>query len=95
MVQPPYGTVVRLLWAATEHWEVLDGRYAAGGIDPFSLPLTRLLNLLYFSFIENLSKEDRQRFDTELLQPLPGARVTAEAVEMEMEMFRRAQAIAR
>jgi hypothetical protein len=69
-VRPPYDTAVRLHLIAREHWDSIDGRCAAEGVDPFQLPPHRFCNLIYAWALERV--EDAAKFDAELAMPLPG-----------------------
>jgi hypothetical protein len=73
-IRPPYDTAVRLHLIAREHWDAIDGKCAAEGIDPFALAPHRFCNLIYVWAIERV--ED----DAELAMPLPGRQRRAPSV---------------
>lgn len=85
-----YPGLFRLFILTAYHWREIDGKSAGQGLDPTSLPLRRFLNYVYTTFVENLTAEDREKFDTELFAPLPGTNpdaVTEAVVEEELAMF--------
>ena len=92
MVLPPYESVYWLLGIAAYNWGTYDGRYAQSGVDPFSLPFVRLLNVLFATFYDSVSTDEKALldFETKIAMPVPGVqrRVSAEVVEDEMALFR-------
>lgn len=49
-----------------------DGECASRNIDPLYLPLSRLLNLIYWYATRNAPIEEIRKFDTRLFRPPPG-----------------------
>jgi hypothetical protein len=70
VVGPPYQVVQRLIGIAGSYWAEIDGQCAASGFDPLDLPPDRFFNFIYYWAVNRV--EDRQKFEHELLAPLPG-----------------------
>lgn len=75
MVGKPYRAGAHLIGLAASDWRVLDGEAALQGINPLRLPPHRFFNYLYVYFTRHLTPEQREQFDTSLLQPLPNEKV--------------------
>lgn len=75
MVRKPYRRGARLTLLAAANWVALDGDAALKGINPLRLPPHRFYNYLYVWFTRALNAEQREKFDMDLLQPLPNEKV--------------------
>lgn len=84
MVGTPYTVAARLHGIAAEYWTQIDGQAALNGVDLMLLPLDRFCNAIYAWVVERV--EDKERFDFELTQPVPG-RVRDTDVEQELDAF--------
>lgn len=49
-------------------WVLFDGWSAAQGVDPFELPWSRFLNLIYHFAVRNASKDKKKEFDQAMQQ---------------------------
>lgn len=72
----PYRTVVRIHGYAIGYWEQIDGTCAAAGVDPFALNPSRFCNLVYSFCVQQMTPDDKAKFDAELDRPLPGEDLT-------------------
>jgi len=90
MVLPPYTNVYRLLEIAASNWSTFDGRYTQSGLDPFSLPFYRFLNLINATLTESVAMDEKERVRMEqrLSEPIPGRRESASDAEDEMALFK-------
>ncbi|UOK18347.1 tail assembly chaperone [Arthrobacter phage BruhMoment] len=65
-----FGRAVRLGQACIGHWALIDGSLPQ--VDLLSLPVHRILNIVYVWMAERMDTEARQKWETELDSPLPG-----------------------
>ena len=90
MVLPPYEAVYWLLAVAASNWGTYDGRFAQSNVDAFSLPFVRFINLLYATFYDSVSTDEKalNDFETRLAMPVPGVeRKDGSVAEDEMALF--------
>lgn len=60
-IRAPYSAVLALAAWAADNWGVLDGRLAQSGVDPWTLPAHRLLNVVYVFVVEAIGDEDKRQ----------------------------------
>lgn len=69
----PYYVTLRLVYLASDNWSTLDGWAASRNTDLMSLPIDRMLNLVYFWATKNAENEqDLAKFDRKLWMPPKG-----------------------
>lgn len=86
MVGPPYQAALRLYALAGQRWALIDGEASLQGQDLLDLPPHRFCNVIYYWAVQRLSEEDKERWEAELLAPLPGQRLSASTVDPQQEM---------
>lgn len=91
MVLPPYEAVYWLLAIGASNWGTYDGRFAQGNLEPFSLTFVRFCNLLFSTFYDSVSTDEKTLldFETRLAMPVPGVkrREDSQVVADEMALF--------
>ena len=96
MVDFSYRAVVGLVHVADRYWHDIDGACAREGVDPFSLPFDRFLNLVYAWAVERLQNVEngRAEFDAALFDASKdrrfanrGDNVSQEVIDEEWELF--------
>lgn len=75
MDRTPYRVVLRLTLWALENWPELDGRLLMKGVDLLSLGFSRQINVVYSLLLENRDEMERDRFERDLHEPLPGEEI--------------------
>jgi hypothetical protein len=83
----PYGEAAFLTgWVSHDQaWPLFDGWCAAQNVDPFTLPWSRFLNLVYHFAVRNAPKDKKKEFDNAMtrvtsadsLRAMAAARVNA------------------
>lgn len=91
----PYQVVVRLVQWAAVNWTIIDGGLARVDVDLMKLPIRRFLAAIYTMLLDTMKPDDRERFVTELYEPMPGfetREATREIIDDEMAVFKAAAA---
>lgn len=84
----PYQKAVRLSAVAASNWERIDGHYSGQGVNILDLPFPRFLNVIYVWAMERMSSEDGEKFDMELMKPLPGQETFEDDAQWELEQLK-------
>jgi hypothetical protein len=68
VVRPPYQEAAQLVWIAAQRWPIIDGEAAQRGVDYFTLPFDRFLNVVYWWAAQRVKSTDE--FDRTLAKPV-------------------------
>lgn len=71
-VGPPYHVAARLIGVAVRDWHRFDGWCASRNVDPLTLPLDRLCNLVWYRLSEHRKPDEVERLEAELHRPHDG-----------------------
>jgi hypothetical protein len=92
VVVGPYPVVVRLHAIAAANWRVIDGEFAARGINPLTLRPDRFCHLIWYWAIQRIPAEDVDQWVADMEKPLPTAtpkkrKPTQRELDLEAEGF--------